>query len=415
MARRIVVDLRTSDSGDIVADKSMMPCLQPGESATKPKPYVFVARDAACGEGIRMAHQVGSEDERESDVNAETDPGVGSRLDTDTSLTSVRIADLRTIDSPRLRGVNSDHVRALAEVQEQLPPILVHRATLSIIDGVHRCRAAQLRGLAEITARFFDGSPEEAFRVAVEANVRHGLGLSLAERRAAAARIIRFDPGMSDRRIAAISGLAARTVAAIRARTVGAEAHVRVGRDGVARPLSTADGRQIARRTMLEQPQLSLRQVAKQAGISVATVRDVRARIQTGEAVLPARTHRSQSESVPLRPFDTVRQGADDGTTGSRQRRVRAGHSDVLPLLEGLRRDPSLRYTDSGRWLLQWLGSSALVAARWRDVLKSVPPHCAVLIGKIARQYGNELIDFATELEHRGSEPRTGCDVPDAG
>ncbi|MDW5328900.1 ParB/RepB/Spo0J family partition protein [Plantactinospora sp. KLBMP9567] len=362
-----------------------------------------------------MADQVGSEGERESDVDAEADPDTGSRFDTDGAVISVRIADLRTIDSPRLRGVNGDHVRVLAEVQEQLPPILVHRATLSIIDGVHRCRAAQLRGRAEITARFFDGSPEDAFRVAVEANVRHGLGLSLAERRAAAARIIRSNPGMSDRRIAAISGLAARTVASIRARTVGAEAHVRVGRDGVVRPLSTADGRQIARRTMMEQPQLSLRQVAKQAGISVATVRDVRARIQAGEALLPARTYRNQSEGVPQRPFGAVEQGADGGTARSRQRRVRAGHSDVLPVLEGLRRDPSLRYTDSGRRLLQWLNSSALVAVRWRDVLKSVPPHCAVLIGKIARQYGNELIDFATELEHRGSEQRTGCDVPDTG
>jgi len=39
----------------------------------------------------------------------------------------VPIESLVIGDSPRLAGINADHVRVLAEMDENLPPILVHR------------------------------------------------------------------------------------------------------------------------------------------------------------------------------------------------------------------------------------------------------------------------------------------------
>ncbi|MFJ8580880.1 ParB N-terminal domain-containing protein [Micromonospora sp. NPDC093277] len=334
---------------------------------------------------------------------------------TDSATVDVWIADLRMADSPRLHGVDDDHVRLLAEVQDQLPPILVHRATMRVIDGVHRCRAAQLRGRVQIAARFFDGSPDDAFRVAVEANVRHGLRLSLAERRTAAARIIRTNPELSDRRIATTAGLAARTVAAIRARTVGAEAAVRVGKDGRARPLNTAEGRRIAGRAIIERPDLSLRQIAKEAGISVATVRDVRARVQSGEQPAPVgvgeRVPGDVTQLHPRGPGSAGTRAQNPAGASPPQRGGLAQLSDPLVILKGLQRDPSLRYTESGRSLLRWLNSSGIASAKWRDALRTIPPHCAIMIARIARRYGNEWITFADELERRDRASNTNYEL----
>jgi hypothetical protein len=52
----------------------------------------------------------------------------------------------------------------------------------------HRLRAAVANGQEAVDVRYFDGSAADAFLRAVEANVKHGLPLSLADRRAAAQR-----------------------------------------------------------------------------------------------------------------------------------------------------------------------------------------------------------------------------------
>ncbi|HEY5990403.1 MAG TPA: hypothetical protein VIV12_29045, partial [Streptosporangiaceae bacterium] len=57
----------------------------------------------------------------------------------------------------RRSGPNLQHVRALAESDEPLPPILVQRTTMRVIDGVHRVLAARMRGQDQIDARLFDG------------------------------------------------------------------------------------------------------------------------------------------------------------------------------------------------------------------------------------------------------------------
>ncbi|WP_368858328.1 ParB/RepB/Spo0J family partition protein [Nocardia alni] len=69
----------------------------------------------------------------------------------------------------------------MATLDETLPPIIVHRESWHVIDGVHRVRAAQLRGDSTILARLFDGGEADAFVLAVTSNTRHGLPLSSAD------------------------------------------------------------------------------------------------------------------------------------------------------------------------------------------------------------------------------------------
>src|SRR3954464_4429872 len=133
----------------------------------------------------------------------------------------VDIGTLSTGASPRISGVDPEHVEALAAAQNPLPPITVHRSTGRIIDGLHRLRAVEIRGQQKIAVQYFDGDAADAFVLAVESNVTHGLPLTTADRKHAAARIIASHPQWSDRVIASVSGLAPGTVAEIRRRAPG--------------------------------------------------------------------------------------------------------------------------------------------------------------------------------------------------
>ncbi len=77
---------------------------------------------------------------------------------------------------------------------------------MRVIDGLHRMRAARLRGDQTIEVQYFTGDDDAAFLLAVEANTAHGLPLSLSERKAAAVRLIAMFPDRSNRSIAASAG-----------------------------------------------------------------------------------------------------------------------------------------------------------------------------------------------------------------
>ena len=111
-------------------------------------------------------------------------------------------------------GQDAGHAHALRENLPDLPAILVNRRTMRVIDGMHRLSAARLAGAGTIRAEFIDTDERTAFLLAVRANTRRGLPLSLADREAAAERILSWYPYWSDRSIAAIAGLAATTVGA---------------------------------------------------------------------------------------------------------------------------------------------------------------------------------------------------------
>lgn len=294
-----------------------------------------------------------------------------------TTLTHVAISALVLADSPRLSGEDAAHTRRLAEVDETLPPILVHRGSMRVIDGQHRVRAAMLNGQETIEATFCDCSDEMVFPLAVEQNIAHGLPLSLADRRAAAERIVAAFPEWSDRAIASSTGLSPKTVAAIRRRS-GEEnprLNTRLGQDGKVHPLSVADGRRRAAELISVRPDASLREIAREAGISPGTVQDVRCRLRSGrDPVLSLRTSAPVVQAVDLPPVD---------------------HSRYLELLK---RDPTLRFSHEGRNLLRWLHVQVLGAVRWSDMIDAVPAHSVDTVAALAAFCSSSWHDFAGEL-----------------
>jgi hypothetical protein len=320
-------------------------------------------------------------------------------------VTTVSVLSLRAGESPRLAGEDKAHIARLAEAEVPLPPILVDRRSMRVIDGMHRLLAASLKGRETIEVEFFDGSSADAFLRAVEANVTHGLPLSQADRRAAAARIIVSHPYLSDRAIGVSVGLAAKTVAAIR-RHSGAEVQqltARVGRDGKVRPLDGVAGRRRAAELMAQRPQASLREIARAAGVSPATAGDVRRRLARGEEPVASR---SDVDGGPGAGGDVTR-GTPGAVCGPPDPPRPAAPSMALAKLL---RDPSLRHNDQGRWLLRLLQHNAVGAREWSGAIAAVPPHCTVLMVQIAHQYAQMWLDFAQELDERVRviDPRGG-------
>jgi ParB-like chromosome segregation protein Spo0J len=301
--------------------------------------------------------------------------------------TVVPIAWLLPSDSPRLDGVNVDHVRTLAEIDTDVPPILVHRGSMRVIDGMHRLQAAIQRGRETIEVRFVDSEERDLFVLAVETNIKHGLPLSQRDRVAAATRVAASHPHWSDRLIADLTGMSAKTVAAIRKRSSEDIARVegRVGRDGRVRPLDTSHGRQLASTIMADRPEASLREVAKATGLSLGTVRDVRRRLCRGEDPVPDRQRGPEKETVATKPAI-----------------VPPPPEEQLPkMLEQLRADPSLRFSNAGRAVLRLLDSHSIPAETWTQLADSIPPHCVATIASIARGCAVSWMRFAEHMEDR--------------
>ncbi|TQF02730.1 transcriptional regulator [Kitasatospora acidiphila] len=307
----------------------------------------------------------------------------------------VPISSLRLGESPRTQGSDEEHIARLRELDGPLPPILVERRTMQVIDGTHRLLAAVSKGLQAIEVEFFDGTAEEAFLKSVEANVTHGLPLSLADRRLAAERIMASHPHLSDRAIARSAGLGARAVAAVRRRaaelTEQPQFQARVGRDGKVRPLNSAAGRLRAAALLTERPEASLREVARLAGISPATVSDVRRRMAAGEP--PAADEALDGE------VSVVPQAKRPHAHGAR--RMRLVQSDPAVVLEKLVRDPSLRHKEEGRQLLRLLQQNAIGAREWSELTEVVPAYCSALVADLARQYAETWLELAQRLDER--------------
>jgi ParB-like chromosome segregation protein Spo0J len=295
------------------------------------------------------------------------------------------VASLLPADSPRQAGEDLDHARMLSRLDTRLPAIVVHRETMRVIDGMHRLRAVRLRGSELIQVRFFDGTEQEAFVLAVRANIAHGLPLSYEDRTHASERVIDANPGWSDRAIAAVVGLSVRTVGNIRRRMQvdrdAEQSPARLGRDGRVRPLNSAEGRLRAARLIRQRPDASLREIAREAGVSPSTVSNVRLRLERGDDPLPERQRRPSPDDGP----------ADDEHVAA----------DMLTLLQSLQNEPSLRFSESGRGLLRWIFSRSIRPSDWLELADKVPPHCTYIIVNLARACAAEWRQLAEDLEGR--------------
>lgn len=280
-------------------------------------------------------------------------------VDADGPVVTVAVSALRVGSSPRQTGENLEHIRALADTPDELPPIIVRRADMRVVDGMHRLRAARLRGATRIAVRYFDGDDKDAFVLAVRTNVTHGLPLSLADRKAAAERIVASHPHWSDRMIATVAGLSAATVARIRKTLPNPPPAVRVGHDGKVRPVNSMERRRVARAILLAEPTLSLREVARRAGISPETARSVRRRLP----------------DEPAPPLQ-----------------------DPASLVRQLRGDPTLRFSETGRTLLRLLEVRSLPPEKWAAIAANMPPHWRDAVAAVAMECADTWRAFAEQL-----------------
>jgi hypothetical protein len=152
---------------------------------------------------------------------------------------------------PRTDGLDLDHVRALEMVAEAWPPLKVvgPGCRFLLVDGFHRFAAAQNLGLAEIAVEVLEAPADgDLHALAFTLNAAHGRPLTLSDRRAFAARLLRAHPDWSDREIGRRSGLVQPTIAKVRQDLERekeiAPAVARTGRDGrvyPAKPRITED------------------------------------------------------------------------------------------------------------------------------------------------------------------------------
>ncbi|MFE2958007.1 ParB N-terminal domain-containing protein [Nocardia tengchongensis] len=246
----------------------------------------------------------------------------------------------------RQSGQNARHVAALSEVAAALPPIVVHRSSMTVIDGVHRVRAAQDSGSQWIDAVYFDGDDGQALLLAVRLNTAHGLPLSAADRKAAAEQALAYYPDWSNRRLAMAIGLSERAIAAIRrksATTPGRETH----------PV---------------------------AAVSVAPA-DFQHRYERTHALPVSR----RPEPAPDRAYPT-----------------RA--------LRNLCSDPALSRTESGRQLLALLALIPADPEAWADLADNLPPYHAALIADLAAQQARNWAALArSATRHAVTENHTAA------
>ncbi len=230
-----------------------------------------------------------------------------------------------------------------------------------------------LRGDDTIPVQYFEGSDAESFVQSVQANVAHGLPLSASEREAATERIVRIYPDWSDRAIAAVAGLSPPT----------------------RRPVDGAPGRKKAVDIMRERPEAPLRAVAQEAGVSLGTAHNIRAKLRSeakadvdGPGQERKDTSRKKGASAP----------PGEATAGAAPRSAEAQQAQ-RQLLSSLRQDPSVRMTEKGRLLLQWLGILTLDAEGRQQFADSMPAHRLLSVAQLAQDCSATWRQLATELQ----------------
>ncbi|TDV49783.1 ParB/RepB/Spo0J family partition protein [Actinophytocola oryzae] len=302
-------------------------------------------------------------------------------------------AALRPAGELRVAGLSAEYVESLCQLTEDLPPLVVHRPTMRVIDGSHRLEAAVRRGDERVAVRFFDGPERDCFLLAVRLNARHGLMLTRADRCTAVVRILGTHPDWSDRRIAALVGVSPRVVARRRAAR-GVPDGARVGLDGRVRGSDIAERRVAAASYVGEHPGASLREIARATGLSVGTARDVRLRLRSGRDPVPSRRPEA----------DLPGAGEDAPAVRATCRLGRGAEAGVTTIFDRLRNDPLVRMSDQGRVLLRILGASQALEQNLSPFVAVVPPFHADSVADAARQISEVWARFAGELDAAGQD-----------
>jgi ParB-like chromosome segregation protein Spo0J len=269
--------------------------------------------------------------------------------------------------SPRLTEPDALHVACLAEVLGRLPPILVHRSTMTVVDGVHRLAAARLAGWTTIPVFFVEGSQDEAFALAVRANVSHGKPLTLPEREKAASRLMTHRPEWSNRRIAEICALSPTTVGRLRPTVQSGQLPSREGRDGKMRSTDSAAIRQELEDVVLTRPDITTTELASIVGTSRATARNVRRRMESRSGPPPASG------------------GADSASA----QEITPSHQPDLALASSPRGDA----------FIEWLEAHQIKASDWESLIDDLPVSRLFLLADQAREQARQWERLSSALD----------------
>ncbi|MGI5341629.1 hypothetical protein ACQEVS_31615 [Streptomyces sp. CA-181903] len=326
-----------------------------------------------------------------------------------TTRADVPVDSLLSADSPRTNGLDRAYIDTLVALEDELPPIVVHRPTGRVIDGMHRLAAARVRGDRTISAYLLDMPERNVFATAVSLNITHGKPLSHDDRLAAAARILRESPALSDRYVASVTALSPRTVSRVRRSSVDvAHLNTRIGLDGKRRRAdvaSVASGRLRAVEVIRQRPEASLREIARLAGISLGTAHDVKKRLLLG------------MDPVPQGSGAAVERAREPRSEPRPETRIAEAPSlrDARDRLDRLRKDPALRLSQSGRFLLRGFAVHDLDATVWAKLAATIPPHCADGITQLARECADVWARFAEQVEREAQAGEAGQAAEPAG
>ena len=289
----------------------------------------------------------------------------------------VEIATLKSGILVRFAAEDVEHAQSLAFRLDDCPPILVERRTATVIDGAHRVLAAKLLGRETIFARYFTGTHEEAFVEAVKANVSHGKPLTLAEREAAAKKLLAMHSDWSNRLVASVCGLSDKTVARVRKSTAELpQPSARVGRDGRHRPVDTRLLRNEIATVLRAEPDAKPDDVARSLSTSASTVRDVRKRLRRGDDPL---------QSAPT----ATRRHAPLSSRDSHDTRVDWSNDKAILSLPG------------GSGFAEWLTQTKIESSHWEAHLFEIPLGRVPQLIAEAKSRSAEWTDFAAALEER--------------
>jgi ParB-like chromosome segregation protein Spo0J len=302
----------------------------------------------------------------------------------------------------RAGGTDPVHVRLLADAAGavRLPSILVQKNGCRVIDGKHRVEAAKLLGQSVISARVIDCTDAEALVLAMKSNTLHGLPLSRVDRICGAKRVLASHPDWSDRSVASVAGLSAKSIASIR-KSMADEGRPapekRLGRDGKRHPITPAEGRRRTVEYIVAHPDASLRQIAREADVSLGTAQVIKEKLRCGnESVFAV----SKDQGGPRRSGSAhLAEGPAPAAQSSPVPTARGGEVLAWQAISAkLANDPSLRYTQSGRSFLQWMGRHCLYEGEWREFVDAIPLHWLPEVAKVAVSMSEEWRQLAERL-----------------
>ena len=233
-----------------------------------------------------------------------------------------------------------------------------------------------------IPVRYFTGTHEEAFVEAVKANVSHGKPLTLAEREAAAKKVLEMHGDWSNRLVAHVCGLSDKTVDRLRKTTAEIpQSTTRIGRDGRHRPTDTRLLRKEIATALRTKPEARPSEVARSLSTSPSTVRDVRKRMERGDdPVRPQRTVRA-TRPVAYREFEERRTNRTTPVDWTNDRAILS-----LP---------------GGGGFAEWLAQTKIEAKHWEAHLSEIPLGRIPQLIADAKSRAAEWTNFADSLEER--------------